>query len=84
MIVIFTPSAQKDMDYWIKTSPDMVNKINKLIENIERTPFTGIGKPEPLKHKKHGYWSRRISDFHRLVYKIHDTDLYIVQCRFHY
>jgi len=55
-----------------------------LIENIKLTPFTGIGKSEPLKFKKSGYWSRRISDFDRLVYKVDDRDLYIIQCRFHY
>jgi toxin YoeB len=84
MKVIFTSNAQKDMEYWIKVNPATVTKINELIENIKLSPFTGLGKPEPLKYKKSGYWSRRISDFHRLVYKVDDGDLYIVQCRFHY
>jgi len=82
MNVIFTSWAKKE--YWQKVNPDMVKKINELIENIKLTPFTGLGKPEPLKYKKNGYWSRRISDFHRLVYKLDGYDLYIIQCRFHY
>jgi toxin YoeB len=84
MNVIFTSWAKKDLEYWQKVNPDMVKKINELIENIKLTPFTGLGKPEPLKYKKNGYWSRRISDFHRLVYKLDGYDLYIIQCRFHY
>ncbi len=84
MNVIFTSGAKKDLEYWRKVNPEMVKKINKLIENIKLSPFTGPGKPEPLKYKKNGYWSRRISDFHRLVYKFDGYDLYIIQCRFHY
>ena len=84
MNVIFTSGAKKDMEYWASVSPSTASKINNLIENIKLTPFTGLGKPEPLKYKKSGYWSRRISDFHRLVYKLDDGDLYIIQCRFHY
>jgi len=72
------------MEYWTRVNPAIINKINVLIENIKLTPFTGIGKPEPLKYEKSGYWSRRISDFHRLVYKVDDGNLYIIQCRFHY
>ncbi len=84
MKVIFTSGAKKDLEYWTRVKPAIVTKINALIENIKLTPFTGIGKPEPLKFKKSGYWSRRISDFDRLVYKVDDRDLYIIQCRFHY
>lgn len=84
MNVIFTSGAKKDLEYWQKVNPEMVKKINKLIEKINLSPFTGHGKPEPLKYKKNGYWSRRISDFHRLVYKFDGYDLYVIQCRFHY
>lgn len=84
MNVIFTSVAKKDLEYWQKVNQEMVKKINTLIENIKLTPFSGFGKPEPLKYKKNGYWSRRISDFHRLVYKLDGYDLYIIQCRFHY
>jgi toxin YoeB len=82
--VIFVSSAKKDMEYWVKISPATVKKIHELIENIKLTPFTGLGKPEPLKYKKNGYWSRRINEFHRLVYKVDNDDLYIIQCRYHY
>jgi toxin YoeB len=82
--VIFTSGAQSDLDYWKQIQPAMVAKINTLIENIQQMPFSGLGKPEPLKYMKQGYWSRRINDCHRLVYKLDNNDLYIIQCRFHY
>lgn len=84
MNVIFTSGAQSDLDYWKQIQPAMVAKINTLIENIQQMPFSGLGKPEPLKYMKQGYWSRRINDCHRLVYKLDNNDLYIIQCRFHY
>lgn len=59
-------------------------RINRLIEDTRQTPFTGLGKPEPLKHELSGYWSRRITDEHRLVYKIDDGRIVIAQCRYHY
>jgi toxin YoeB len=62
----------------------MIRKINELIKVISRTPFSGIGKPEPLKHKYKGYWSRRITDEHRLIYKIKEDEVWIAKCRFHY
>lgn len=62
----------------------MLTRINRLIGDIQRTPFTGIGKPEPLKHALSGYWSRRINGEHRIVYKIQGEDLLIAQVRYHY
>ena len=83
MEVEYSPSAQEDIDYWKRINPKFLEKIEALIANIKITPFTGMGKPEPLKFGK-GYWSRRISDFHRLLYKIEDGKLYVLQCRYHY
>ena len=62
----------------------MLNKINDLLKDISRTPFKGIGKPEALKHKYKGYWSRRIDLEHRLIYKVTDDEIFIAKCRFHY
>jgi toxin YoeB len=67
-----------------KTDKKMVQKINKLLKSIGSYPYDGIGKPEPLKYDFAGYWSRRITDEHRLVYKISNNTLQIIQCRFHY
>jgi toxin YoeB len=61
-----------------------LKRINTLIKDIQRTPFEGIGKPEPLKHQLSGFWSRRIDDRHRLVYAVEDSTLLIAQCRDHY
>jgi toxin YoeB len=82
-VVEYTTLAKEDLDYW-KRDPKIVERIEKLIENMKLTPFTGIGKPEPLKHDLSGYWSRRINDRHRIVYKVHKNIIYIAQCRFHY
>lgn len=84
MRIIFSEVAWEDYLYWQKTDKKLLNKTNELIKAIIRTPFEGIGKPEPLKHGLAGYWSRRISDEHRLVYKVHDDCLLIAQCRYHY
>ena len=70
--------------YWQKTDKKLLNRINELIKAITREPFTGIGKPEPLKHSLTGYWSRRINDEHRLVYKVEGDSLLIAQCKLHY
>ena len=61
-----------------------VEKINELLKDISRNPFSGIGKPESLKHKYSGFWSRRIDDEHRLIYKFEDDEILIIKCRFHY
>ena len=77
-------SAWEDYLYWQKTDKKMLNKVNELIKSCERTPFSGIGKPEPLKENLKGYWSRKIDKEHRLVYKIEGETIIISQCRFHY
>ncbi|MDP3189139.1 Txe/YoeB family addiction module toxin [Limnobacter sp.] len=84
MKIIFSEAAWEDYLYWQKTDKKLLNRTNELIKAIMRTPFEGIGKPEPLKHGLAGYWSRRISDEHRLVYKAQDESLLIAQCRYHY
>jgi toxin YoeB len=81
--LIFAESAWEDYLYWQKTDKKLVKRINLLIRDITREPFEGIGKPEPLKHALSGYWSRRINDEHRVVYKIDQDSLLIVQLRFH-
>jgi toxin YoeB len=82
--LIFSESAWDDYLYWQKMDKKLLKKVNELIQAIMREPFTGIGKPEPLKYDLSGYWSRRINDEHRIVYKITDDALLIAQCRSHY
>ena len=84
MKLIFSENAWEDYLYWQKTDKKILNRINKLIKEIKREPFTGVGKPEPLKHGLAGYWSRRINDEHRMVYKVMDGALLIAQLRYHY
>ena len=84
MNILFTQHAWEEYNYWQKTDKKTVNKINELIKIISRTPFEGIGKPEPLRGNLQGLWSRRINQEHRLVYKVEDGLISIVQCRFHY
>ena len=84
MKLIFAENAWEDYLYWQKTDKKLLKRINLLIRDITRDPFDGIGKPEPLKHALSGYWSRRINDEHRIVYKIDQESLLIVQLRFHY
>ncbi|AWK84098.1 Txe/YoeB family addiction module toxin [Photobacterium damselae] len=84
MMINFTPNAWDDYLYWQSQDKKTLKRINKLIENCVRTPFEGIGKPEPLKDNLSGYWSRRIDDTHRLVYKATQDTLVIVAVRFHY
>ena len=84
MKIIFSEAAWEDYLYWQKTDKKLLNRTNELINAIMHTPYEGIGKPEPLKHGLAGYWSRRINDEHRLVYKIQDDSLLIAQCRYHY
>jgi len=80
----FTEEAWEDYEYWINTDKKIVRKINAIIKDIKRTPFSGIGKPEPLRYELQGYWSRRINLEHRLVYKIEADNIVIISCRFHY
>jgi toxin YoeB len=68
----------------VKRDRKLYSKIVALIQDIDRSPFTGLGKPEPLKYEFSGYWSRRINDEHRLVYKITDAEIIIVSCRYYY
>jgi len=84
MKLIFAEQAWDDYLYWQKTDKKIVKRINLLIKAISREPFDGIGKPEPLKHALSGYWSRRINDEHRIIYKVSDNALLIAQLRYHY
>jgi toxin YoeB len=84
MNLLFTDEGWEDYLFWQTSDKQKLRKINQLIKDIKRTPFTGIGKPEPLKHSLQGCWSRRIDDEHRLVYEIQDGVVWILSCRFHY
>ena len=84
MRVIFSERAWNEYLYWQKTDRKIVKRINTLIREIQRTPLEGIGKPEPLKHALSGYWSRRITDEHRLVYRVKGDALLVAQLRYHY
>lgn len=85
MHVNFTESGWDDYIYWAETDRKTLLKINALIKDIKRNPFSGIGKPESLKHEYAGFWSRRIDNEHRIIYKITDKNtVIIVKCRFHY
>lgn len=84
MRLVFAEKAWEDYLYWQRTDKKILKRINALIKDIIREPFEGIGKPEPLKHALSGYWSRRINDEHRIVYKIQDNSLLIAQLRYHY
>lgn len=84
MKIIFLTVAWEDYLYWQGTDKSMLKKINALIKEIERIPFEGSGKPEPLKHNLAGWWSRRITLEHRLVYKIENESIVMLQCRYHY
>ena len=84
MKLIFSEKAWEDYLYWQKTDKKKLKRINVLIKDITREPFDGIGKPEPLKHALSGYWSRRINDEHRIVYKVYADSLLIAQLRYHY
>ena len=84
MILSFSDDAWEDYLYWQQNDKKILKKLNKLIKEIEREPFEGIGEPEPLKYNWSGYWSRRITIEHRLVYKVSDDNLMIAQCRYHY
>jgi len=82
--LIFSEEAWDDYLYWQKTDKKLLERIHVLIKDISRSPFEGIGKPEPLKHALAGYWSRRINDEHRIVYKVADGSMLIAQLRYHY
>ena len=84
MVLTFTENAWDDYLYWQKVDKRMVLKTNELIKAIKRTPFEGIGKPEPLKYDLAGYWSRRIDQEHRLVYQVIEDEILVYACRYHY
>jgi toxin YoeB len=81
---IFSDISWKHYLFWQSEDKKILGKINELIRDIERNGNEGLGKPEPLKHELSGYWSRRITDVHRLVYKITDKGIYIASCKDHY
>ena len=84
MTLTFSSNAWDSYWYWQKTDKTKLKRINTLIKDIQRSPIEGIGKPEPLKHSLSGYWSRRINDEHRMVYKVANENLLIAQLRYHY
>ncbi|MFD2144254.1 Txe/YoeB family addiction module toxin [Mucilaginibacter antarcticus] len=84
MRIVFLDQGWEDYLFWQSTDKALLKKVNALIKEIERTPFDGSGKPEPLRHNLTGYWSRRITLEHRLVYKIDNDTIVIYQCRYHY
>ena len=84
MRIIFSKNAWEDYVSWQTEDKKTLKKINALIKDIQRTPFEGIGKPEPLKFKLAGFWSRRIDLEHRLVYQVDNSDILIYSCRYHY
>lgn len=80
----FTPEAFEQYNSWLVANKSIYNRLNKLILESARTPFEGTSKPEALKHDLKGYWSRRINDEHRLVYRVEDTYIKIIACKLHY
>ena len=84
MIKVWSDRAWDDYEYWQEQDRKTLRTINKLLKDIGRTPFSGLGKPEPLKHNWSGYWSRRIDDKNRMIYRIVDGKLEIAQCKAHY
>jgi toxin YoeB len=82
--LVFEDQGWEDYTSWLKTDRKMLARINKLIEDVRRDPFTGIGKPEPLKYHLPGAWSRRIDDEHRLVYIVTEAEIIILAARYHY
>ena len=84
MILIFVDESWEDYLYWQNTDKKILAKINLLLKEISRNPYSGTGKPEPLKYKYKGFWSRRIDGEHRLIYQVNDDKILIAKCRYHY
>ena len=84
MKYVFVDESWEDYLYWLKTDKKIVSKINALLKDISRNPYSCIGKPEPLKYKYQGFWSRKIDSEHRLIYQIKNDEIHIAKCRFHY
>jgi len=82
--IVFSSQAWEEYLHWQKTDKRVLKRINELIKDISRTPYKGKGKPEPLKHALSGYWSRRINDEQRLVYRVRDDSILVAQLRYHY
>ena len=82
--ISFDPEAFEQYSDWAKTDKKLFERIRRLIVESARDPFLGIGKPEPLRKSLSGYWSRRITDEHRLVYKVTDSHITILSCKYHY
>jgi toxin YoeB len=82
--IIFSKRAWEEYQFWVQTDRQMLKRINQLIQEISRDPFSGVGKPEPLRHQLAGFWSRRITAEHRMVYAVENDDLLIAQLRYHY
>jgi toxin YoeB len=84
MRLVFTPHGWEDYQHWVQTDRSTLKRINRLIDDVLRDPFSGLGKPEQLRHALAGAWSRRITEEHRLVYLVDGNDVVIVQVRYHY
>ena len=84
MRIVFDQDAWEDYQHWGQKDRGMLKRLNRLIDNCIRSPFSGIDKPEPLRDDYSGWWSRRIDEEHRLVYRADGDDLVIAQCRYHY
>jgi toxin YoeB len=84
MKYVFVDESWEDYLYWQSTDKKILRRINELLKDISRTPYSGIGKPEPLRHNYKGFWSRRIDNEHRLIYQVKENEIYILKCRFHY
>ncbi|MGH4021517.1 MAG: Txe/YoeB family addiction module toxin [Pseudonocardiaceae bacterium] len=84
MRLVFTPNGWQDYAHWVATDRATPKRLNRLIDDVLRDPFAGIGKPEQLRHAFAGCWSRRISEEHRLVYLVDGDDIVILQARYHY
>lgn len=84
MKYVFVDESWEDYLYWQQTDKKKLLRINTLLKDIARNPYQGLGKPEPLKHKYSGFWSRRIDEEHRLIYRCVNDEIQIVKCRFHF
>ena len=84
MNIELSDQAKEDIAHWNRVDPSRTAKIQRLLQSVMQTPYSGLGKPEPLKHSLSGYWSRRIDMEHRLVYRIAGETLKVVSCRYHY
>jgi toxin YoeB len=84
MNIQFSSRSWEDTLYWRQFDKKVLKKVNELLKEISRSPYEGIGKPEPLKHALSGFWSRRITDEHRLVYRVEGKTIQVAQARYHY